>query len=65
MVSAASRPPSHKTRGRGTHSFETGSKNLEPWATRPAAETASSWFGLAKLGYDIGAFGYAYGFQCK
>src|ERR1700683_4557534 len=30
MVSAASRPPSHKTRGRGTHSFETGRKTWKP-----------------------------------
>ncbi|MGA8431385.1 MAG: hypothetical protein WB729_16300 [Candidatus Sulfotelmatobacter sp.] len=42
MVQAASLPPSHKTRGRGNHSFETGSKNPEARATRPGYGVVSN-----------------------
>jgi hypothetical protein len=41
MVAAASYPPLHKTQGRGTRSFETGEKNFNGGATRPAVISPS------------------------
>jgi hypothetical protein len=43
MVSAVSRPPSQKTRGQGTHSFETGRKDFESWATRQCYGRIDGW----------------------